>query len=125
MEADHYRLKSTRHLHTPPGVLKPDATILRVILDKFSVEPNRALYVGDSLMKDVAMGQKVGVVDVHAQYGVSTDREGYDLLRQVSHWSDQDVERERHLAQSDVAQPAVTLQNDLAELLDHFEFSGR
>lgn len=48
-------------------------------------------------MKDVAMAQKVGVVDVHAAYGVVQHRPEYDLLRRVSHWTADDVECERGL----------------------------
>lgn len=90
-----YGLKQTEHRHVPRGVLKPNVRVLEQILDESRVSRDDALFVGDSLMKDVAMAQGVGVIDVHAKYGEVTSHEGYDLLRRVSHWSDEDVERER------------------------------
>lgn len=125
MSEENYELRTTIHHHTPPGTLKPSPAVLNAILDELGVQPERALYVGDSLMKDVAMAQKVGVIDVYAQYGASTDRAGYDLLREVSHWSERDVQRERQLAKSDVAEPFVTLDRGFGQLLQHFEFHGR
>lgn len=122
MSAEHYSLQSTIHHHTPAGILKPDATVLRSIINEMGVEPERTLYVGDSLMKDVAMAQKVGAIDVYAQYGRSTHREGYELLREVSHWSDSDVERERLLAMEDVARPYLTLDRSFDQLLRNFDF---
>jgi hypothetical protein len=51
--------------------------------------------VGDSPTKDVAMAQDVGISDVYARYGRAQHTEAYDLLREVTHWSDADVEREK------------------------------
>jgi hypothetical protein len=56
---------------------------------------SEVMCVGDSLMKDIVMAQGAGVTDVWAKYGESHRRDGYDLLRRVSHWTPQDVERER------------------------------
>lgn len=125
MNADHYELQETVHHCTPPGTLKPDPTILNAILSEMDVAPEHALYVGDSLMKDVAMAQDVGVIDVYAKYGASTQRNGYDLLREVSHWSDSDIERERRLASIEVAQPYLTLDCSFEQLLSNFDFRGK
>jgi phosphoglycolate phosphatase len=46
-------------------------------------------------MKDIAMAQDAGVVDVLAAYGAVKHQEEYELLRQVSHWPDADVQREQ------------------------------
>ena len=93
-------LEQTAHRHTPDGVVKPSEEILRTILADQCVEPEQAVYIGDNIMKDVAMAQSVGVFDVHAQYGESHSRDEYDLLRRVTHWTDADVEREQRLAAS-------------------------
>jgi phosphoglycolate phosphatase len=95
---DEYGLRVTKHLHVPHGVLKPNQEILQVILDEQGCAPHEAVYLGDSLMKDIAMAQAAGVLDVHAAYGLVQHREEYELLRRVTHWSEEDVEREKALA---------------------------
>jgi phosphoglycolate phosphatase len=70
------------------------------------------------------MAQAVGVADVHARYGVAQDRQEYELLRRVSHWTPEEVHREKMIAsQSDVI-PTYTLSDSFAELLDLFTFSA-
>jgi phosphoglycolate phosphatase-like HAD superfamily hydrolase len=64
---EHYRLRSTVPRHTREGAWKPDASVLRDILSDVGAEPAEAVYVGDSLVKDVAMAQAAGVVDVFAR----------------------------------------------------------
>ncbi|WP_017624461.1 HAD family hydrolase [Nocardiopsis chromatogenes] len=119
-----YGLVETVHRHTPQGRLKPDPAILGAIVDEYSKDPEDVVYIGDSLMKDVAMAQEIGVHDVHARYGVSQDREGYELLRRVSHWSTEDIERERRLARRPVVVPTWTARECFSEVLDMFEFQG-
>lgn len=92
---DAYKLKITRHRHVPKGVTKPNMQVLITILEENGFQPLEAIYIGDSLMKDVAMAQSAGVTDVHAKYGEAQQRPEYDLLRRVTHWTDEDVERER------------------------------
>lgn len=67
--AAHYELKFTKHRHTPKGSLKPDAAVLQAIIDQVGAAAEECVYVGDSLFKDVAMAQEVGVADVWAKYG--------------------------------------------------------
>lgn len=120
-----YGLKGTDHRTVPIGILKPDPAILQQILGDYNVEPYEAVYVGDSLMKDVAMAQDLGVLDVHAAYGVSHDRDGYELLRRVSHWSDEDIDREKRLAARPNIYPTYCLYKSFAELLNLFSFEGK
>lgn len=94
-----YGLKATKHLHVPSNAIKPNAVILQSILDDAGCAPEQAAYIGDSLMKDIAMAQAVGVLDVHAKYGEVQSSEAYKLLRRVSHWSDADIEREKRIAE--------------------------
>lgn len=118
LPSDRYGLKVTKHKHVERGLLKPNSKVLDAILAEFGVAPSDAVYVGDSLMKDVAMAQQVGVVDVHAAYGVAQDRDGYDLLRRVSHWTRADVERERRIHAGREVDPAFTLRNGFGEISD-------
>ncbi|WP_405954855.1 HAD family hydrolase [Streptomyces phaeochromogenes] len=117
-----YGLRRTVHKHVPPGTLKPDTNVLRSILADFSMSPQKAVYVGDSLMKDVLMAQELGVHDAYAKYGVSHDREGYDLLRRVSHWTQEDIQREKALAARPSITPSHVLSEGFSQLLTMFDF---
>jgi phosphoglycolate phosphatase len=122
--ADEYGLKATIHKHAPAGALKPDPRVLKKILADYGIDPRQAVYVGDSLMKDVAMAQHTGTLDVYARYGAAHDRSEYELLRRVSHWREEDIDRERALAEASDIAPSYTLENGFAEILDLFCFSG-
>lgn len=93
-----YGLRSTEHQHLPMGVLKPNKQVLLEIVDAQGCAPVEVAYLGDSLMKDIAMAQAAGVHDVHAAYGQAQQRAEYDLLRRVTHWTDEDVAREAALS---------------------------
>ena len=118
---EHYRLRSTVARHTREGTWKPDASVLRDILSDVGAEPAEAVYVGDSLIKDVTMAQAAGVLDVFARYGDVRSRPGYGLLRRVTHWSPAMLARSEGIRQADV-RPTHVLGDGFAELLDHVEF---
>jgi FMN phosphatase YigB (HAD superfamily) len=120
---DEYELKHTVHRRTPAGHLKPDPAVLSAIVEELKIPPSAIAYVGDSLMKDVAMAQKAGVIDVFATYGVVQRRPEYDLLRRVSHWTQEDVEREREIAAAPHVTPTFELRESIGELLDLFTFA--
>jgi phosphoglycolate phosphatase-like HAD superfamily hydrolase len=119
-----YVLQTTEARHTPPKLLKPSPEVLQQIVDELGTSPSETVYIGDSIMKDVMMGQRVGVHDVHAEYGVAQQRQEYELLRRVSHWSEEDVQREREIASAPPATPTYTLQSHFAEILDLFSFTS-
>lgn len=123
-ESDRYELKATIHRPTPIGVTKPSPAILNQIISDLGDSGGVAgvVYVGDSLMKDIAMAQEVGARDAWAKYGVAQQRDEYELLREVTHWTDADVERERQIARRPNVTPSVTLDDRFAELLNYFEF---
>lgn len=120
---EYYRFEHTLHRHTPAGELKPNPILLLDILADAGAGPEGAVYVGDSPMKDVAMAQDAGVTDVLALYGKAQDREAYDLLRRVTHWTDEDVARERRIVERGEVQPAHVLRESFAELLGLFHFA--
>jgi len=120
-QAEDYGLKHTEHRHVDRGVVKPDEKVLRQILDDCDRTVEDAVYVGDSMMKDIAMAQAAGVLDAHARYGEVQQRPEYGLLRRVSHWPDVSVEREESLLTSDEVQPTVTLDTEFAQILPLFE----
>lgn len=117
-----YGLRGTDHRHVPHGVLKPNQALLRSILNEEGCDPNEAVYLGDSLMKDITMAQAAGVLDIHARYGLAQHRKEYDLLRRVTHWSDQDVARESALAHPDgEVVPTLVCRDGFDEILPVFQ----
>lgn len=120
-----YGLALTKHSHVPIGVLKPNREVLQAILGEQGCAPLHAAYIGDSLMKDIAMAQSTGVLDAHAAYGQVQHRPEYELLRRVTHWTEGDVAREAALtrANSDVV-PNLVLHNGFEEILPIFGASS-
>ncbi len=67
------------------------------------------------------MAQRADVLDVHAKYGESQARPGYELLRLVSHWSMEDIEREQQIAQGiGNVQATITCSEKFSEILTLF-----
>ncbi|RLC36238.1 hypothetical protein DRH29_04965 [candidate division Kazan bacterium] len=118
---ERYKLRRTIHRHTPDGKEKPSPEVLLQILADVGARPDEAIYIGDKLVKDVAMAQAAGVTDVHAAYGEAHNRQEYELLRNVTHWSPDAVNKERETTPKEV-RPSYVLKNSIAELHDYFEF---
>jgi FMN phosphatase YigB (HAD superfamily) len=119
--ASHYEFRYTKQERTPKDSLKPDATVLLKIIEDLGVDKSECVYVGDSPTKDVAMAQDAGVADVYARYGKAQHTDAYTLLREVTHWSDADVEREKRIGEREV-QPSTTLESNFGDVLSHFHF---
>jgi hypothetical protein len=119
--AESYDLQRTEHRHTPRGEMKPNPAVLLDIIREVGGDVETTIYVGDSLVKDVSMAQDAGVLDVHARYGTAHTREEYELLRSVTHWTADQVERER-TASSRTVRPTFVLDRSFQEILDLFEF---
>ncbi len=120
----HYELQRTVHVQLPHAVTKPDPEVLGDIVAQVGTERERCIYIGDSLMKDISMAQDAGVTDVYAAYGKAQHKEEYELLRRVSHWSEEDVQREKRLMERPTVTPTYTLEHEMAEVVDLFEFGG-
>ena len=119
---EHYELLITKVRHTPAGEIKPNPKLLLQIVGQQGVEPNDCIYVGDTLFKDVTMAQQAGVHDVYAEYGVVQHKKEYELLRRVSHWTDEDVQREKQVSKAHV-EPTISIEC-FSEITKHFEFSS-
>ncbi len=65
------------------------------------------------------MAQECGVMDVHAAYGCRRTSDEYELLRDVTHWTKADVERERQLQARGDVEPTISLMSpeDLLDVL--------
>lgn len=119
--SSHYKFRYTMQNHTPRGSLKPDANVLLSIVSELGATKSDCVYVGDSLQKDIAMARDAEVTDIYAKYGQAQHTEAYSLLREVTHWSNADVERERKINERDV-QPEIILAKHFGEILEHVEF---
>jgi phosphoglycolate phosphatase-like HAD superfamily hydrolase len=119
---DYYELRRTLNDHTPKGELKPNPKILLQILQKIGADKSEVIYIGDSLMKDVVMAQQARVTDVWAKYGAADKREEYELLRRVTHWTDEVVALEKTIQPQDV-KPSLVLRKSFSEILELFDFS--
>jgi phosphoglycolate phosphatase-like HAD superfamily hydrolase len=115
-----YQLTHTIQRYTPAGEKKPNPHILSIILSEIGVSADEAIYVGDSLMKDVAMAQRAGVLDALAAYGAAQHREQYELLRRVTHWTQADVEREKQSLVDRKITPSIVLNDSFGEILKEF-----
>ena len=93
---------AAQHTSIPTELRKPHPQPLLALLTRYNVRPQEALYVGDSLFRDVAMAQAAGIVDVYAAYGRSYAPELWQRLVDVTHWTAEDVRREQLLASAPV-----------------------
>jgi FMN phosphatase YigB (HAD superfamily) len=120
--AQHYELKYSKRHFTPVGSKKPDVAVLNGIIDDLGLDKGSCVYVGDNLMKDVAMATDCGVEDVWAKYGQAHKRPEYRLLQDVTHWTPEDVEREQKIKEKEHVHPSHTLEKSFEEILSLFEF---
>ncbi len=73
---------------------KPNPDVLLDICFREGALVENTWYVGDSLIKDILMANKAGVKSIWARYGSNYDRNLWDYLVKVSHWTPQDVKQE-------------------------------
>ncbi len=104
-------------------IRKPSAEILNQIVEDYNVDKAQVIYIGDKLDRDVFMAQQSGITSVHAKYGHVIDDDKYALLKRVTHWTDEDVQREIEFKENNKnIPPADFILNDFSELLDLFNY---
>lgn len=122
---DYWEPKITEMRYCSKSTRKPDSEILEIILQDFGVRKEDAIYIGDKLDRDILMAENAGITSVYAEYGNKIDHKSYQLLRDVTHWTDADVQREiefkKNLNKNII--PKFTLKQSFNELLRHFEFT--
>jgi FMN phosphatase YigB (HAD superfamily) len=72
---------------------KPDVSVLLNICKDQGVSPERTLYIGDSIVRDIGMAKAAGVWAAWAEYGTKYDPELWNRLVRITHWTKEDVER--------------------------------
>lgn len=106
----------------PPDHRKPDPKVLSDICSDHHVPLEHSLYVGDSLTRDVFMARKAGARSAWAHYGSVYDENLWHKLVRVTHWTEDDVEREVRLrTEAAGIQPDAELKG-FSDLLQLFEF---
>jgi hypothetical protein len=115
--SEHYRLNYAAQDYTPKGSKKPDVEVLDSIVTRVGLKKEECVYIGDSLMKDVAMAIDCGIDDVWAKYGQAHKRPEYKLLQEVTHWTPEEVAREQKIKERVDVHPTRTLEKSLSEIL--------
>jgi FMN phosphatase YigB (HAD superfamily) len=108
-----------------PDERKPDTRVVLDICRDYAIEPAEALYVGDSLSRDIGMAKEAGLATAWAKYGTLYDRKLWDDLVRITHWTQEDVERTQRAAELYRHVVAdVVLENGFDEILQHFDFAS-
>jgi len=108
----------------PPDDRKPNPQTLKDICSQYSVDPSDALYVGDSLVRDVYMAKRAGLHSAWAKFGTLYDKSLWPQLVRVTHWTDADVKREKILRdEAEGVEPDCVLDK-FSDLLVHFQFNS-
>ena len=76
---------------------KPNPRLLLDICRREGVEVKATYYVGDSLVRDVAMARGAGITSIWARYGIAYDPRCWEYLVKITHWTNEDVVREKDL----------------------------
>lgn len=125
-DKSYYGLKSTIYKKLPLNHKKPDVKVIEDILETIDpkIKLDEVLYIGDSLTKDIVMAQEANVNDVYAEYGVSNHKNEYDLLKKVTHWTDEEVEKEKSIKKEHI-EPSYVLHASFSEIFRYFTFNNK
>lgn len=105
-----------------PSDRKPNPQTLLDICSRFGVRASDAVYVGDSIVRDVYMAKQAGVCSAWAKYGTLYVKTLWPQLVRVTHWSEADVEREKIISeQARGTEPDCVLEL-FGDILKYFVF---
>jgi phosphoglycolate phosphatase len=76
---------------------KPDRDVLLEICADEHKTPSQVAYIGDSIARDVVMARRANVFGIWAKYGSRHNAEDYERLVRISHWTREDIDREKKL----------------------------
>jgi phosphoglycolate phosphatase len=100
-----HEIATSRRVIPPAGFVtvvpradrKPNPQLVLDICKKEDIPVESTFYVGDSLVRDVAMAKQAGATAIWARYGTKYDSDLWSYLVRVTHWTDDDVAREKSL----------------------------
>ncbi|WP_165727546.1 HAD family hydrolase [Pseudoalteromonas sp. 31A1] len=91
--------------------LKPNPKLLLDICNREGVRIEDAVYIGDSIVKDISMANDAGITSVWAEYGKQYNPLYWSTLVSITHWTVDDIEREESLKKAfDQSQPSLSIQ---------------
>jgi FMN phosphatase YigB (HAD superfamily) len=101
---------------------KPDPDVLLEICATEDVSTGDTAYVGNSVARDVLMAKRAGVYSIWAEYGTHHDPKLYTDLVRVSHWTPEEVAREKKLsAEAKTISPDFVATSSFGEVLTALE----
>jgi FMN phosphatase YigB (HAD superfamily) len=104
---------------------KPNPIVLLEICIREGVSPDQASYVGDSIARDIVMAKRADVFSIWAAYGTQHDPAMYNDLVRISHWTSDEVARERELKEeAKNIEPDYIARDSFAEVLTALEIDS-
>lgn len=120
---EYWEPQRTEFRYLPASSKKPNSEILEIILKDFNATKAQTIYIGDKLNKDIFMANSAGITSVYAEYGHVIEGKEYNLLKEVSHWTEEDILNEKAFKDgfNDTITPTYTIKN-FSQLRDYFTF---
>jgi phosphoglycolate phosphatase len=111
--------------YLPIGERKPNPKVLEDISQELCFDHSEAVYVGDSISRDMGMAKAAGLWAAWAQYGTNFEKGHWERLVRITHWTKEDVERAKLASQLfGSVQPDFTLTRSFDEILDKCMFKS-
>lgn len=86
-------------IELPHHQMKPNPEVLLEICAGEGIAPADTAFVGDSVARDILMAKRAGIFAIWAAYGSRHDVRLYEQLVRISHWTPDEVARERKLTE--------------------------
>lgn len=121
--SEHWEPKKTKFVYLDCKMKKPDHKILLQIIHDYNLNVEDAIYIGDKPARDILMANDANVTSIYARYGHIIEDHRYDLLRDVTHWTDEEVVKEIELKKSineNFIKPSYTIDK-FCDILNYFE----
>lgn len=123
---DYWEPEITIIKQLPKDTRKPNAAILETIIKDFNASKEKSIYIGDKLDRDILMAQQAEITSVHASYGHQIDGVKYNLLVDVTHWTNEDVIREQQFKNKKIkvkdADYVIKSFTDLQNIFNYIKF---
>ncbi|MBT1514364.1 HAD family hydrolase [Bradyrhizobium sp. SRL28] len=102
----------------PADETKPDPRVLFEIARVENKITSSIAYIGDSISRDVLMAKKADCFAIWAKYGVHKDSTMYEKLVRISHWTTEDIQREKnYVAEAEKIKPDFVCERSIGEIL--------
>jgi len=100
MRAGKYSSKITIKSQFGPQDVKPSPETLRSLLNEFQLTPPNTYLVGDSIQKDIAGAQEVGIIDIWARYkNYSSKTKNIETILKITPWTKEQIAKSKEASQ--------------------------